>query len=440
MPPQTATIIGLGISGAILALALKKHTSLVPTIYELRSEPTTLGGAILLSPPGQRLLANWNLLELAQAGSIATPVVEMFSLASGKLLGKLPFGDKNTCGVESIRIERSILLDILLRGLADAGIPIIFNKQLVSVTEPDLSSITTVFADGSAVNSTMVFGCDGIHSTVRKTYVDPDRFPTYSGIAGAYGFAPRSAVVSPIHFDGTAVNMSSSGSLITTYCDQTKTKIFVAAVIELPAPSSTNISDQATSLERDGFKARGNMEKEARDEIIERFKAIKHPCIKEMIEGVESWFFFPIYVLPESEKWSRGRAVIIGDAAHAMPPQGQSAALAMEDGVILARYLGSVFPPGVSSEQDSTQEENGPELKEISEVLALYTRFRAPRVHTHHAQATNRFVGPKNHYRWVQMAKEFFLGLVLMWLIPRMKTGFEFDAENVDLGLNKEGE
>jgi 2-polyprenyl-6-methoxyphenol hydroxylase-like FAD-dependent oxidoreductase len=42
-------------------------------------------------------------------------------------------------------------------------------------------------------------------------------------------------------------------------------------------------------------------------------------------------------------RWSDGRLVLIGDAAHAMPPnRGQGAAISMQDGVTLARYIGAL--------------------------------------------------------------------------------------------------
>jgi 2-polyprenyl-6-methoxyphenol hydroxylase-like FAD-dependent oxidoreductase len=41
--------------------------------------------------------------------------------------------------------------------------------------------------------------------------------------------------------------------------------------------------------------------------------------------------------MPELERWSRGRVLLMGDAAHAVAPHsGQGASMAIEDGLVLA--------------------------------------------------------------------------------------------------------
>jgi 2-polyprenyl-6-methoxyphenol hydroxylase-like FAD-dependent oxidoreductase len=48
----------------------------------------------------------------------------------------------------------------------------------------------------------------------------------------------------------------------------------------------------------------------------------------------------PIHTIPHLPAWHSGRMIVIGDAAHApSPTSGQGASLAIEDAVILARYL-----------------------------------------------------------------------------------------------------
>jgi len=51
--------------------------------------------------------------------------------------------------------------------------------------------------------------------------------------------------------------------------------------------------------------------------------------------------FWALVDLPRLSRWSRGRVVLLGDAAHApLPHQGQGAGLAIEDAYALGALLG----------------------------------------------------------------------------------------------------
>ena len=59
-----------------------------------------------------------------------------------------------------------------------------------------------------------------------------------------------------------------------------------------------------------------------------------------MISAVPQSVCWPLYSQPPLRWWSRGRVVLIGDAAHTMlPHHGQGANQAIEDAVVLADCL-----------------------------------------------------------------------------------------------------
>lgn len=307
MPPQRATIIGLGLSGALLALSLHRYTSTIPTIYELRASPSTLGGAINLTPPVSRILASLDLLAAAKEIAFETKEIGIFSLRSGAKLGGLPFIDEET-GHTSLRIERALLLELLIRALEEAGVQVVFGKRVEGVREVDEGRVAAVFADGGEVESELLFGCDGIHSLVRGSYVEPDRKATYSGLSSAYGFsATPEGLAEKEGFEGTAVASGMRGSVIVSYCGPRKEKVFVGAVMEVKAPDA----------DRDGWRGKGAMGTEAKKELVERFGG-GDPVFKAVVEGVEEWSFFPVWVLPNGGTYWRGRTVLVGDAAHAV--------------------------------------------------------------------------------------------------------------------------
>jgi salicylate hydroxylase len=71
-----------------------------------------------------------------------------------------------------------------------------------------------------------------------------------------------------------------------------------------------------------------------------------HPAVTEMVGAVEHKVRWGLFSVPPLQHWSRGRAVLLGDAAHAMlPHHGQGANTTIEDVITLAELLAS-SPPG----------------------------------------------------------------------------------------------
>lgn len=50
---------------------------------------------------------------------------------------------------------------------------------------------------------------------------------------------------------------------------------------------------------------------------------------------------WPHFSIPDIESWHRGRVCVIGDAAHALPPNGEGTVLAFEDAAFMSRLLTS---------------------------------------------------------------------------------------------------
>jgi salicylate hydroxylase len=230
MAIKTASIIGGGVAGPALACALQR-IGIQCTVFELRSGPATIGGAINMSPSACRILDHLGMLDEISKIGYPSSNIEMYSMSTGSNLGLLPFGSIEKYGYESLRIERLKLQQIMLEGAIKAGAKVVYNKKLVALSE-DESSITATFEDGTAATSDILLGCDGIHSAVRTQYIEPERKPTYTGVSTACGYAPVSGVTSPIHFKEMGMNMSAKGSLLTTYSDAEKSTIFLAAVTE----------------------------------------------------------------------------------------------------------------------------------------------------------------------------------------------------------------
>lgn len=294
---KSCLVIGGGIAGITVALSLAK-IGMSCTIYELRPAPATIGGAINLTPNALRLLEYLDV-EVEVYGC-RVDSIEIFSLHTGKRLGEMPFQKFGP----SLRILREELLQALLRAVGKKGISVVYDSKLMSIkNESGDPKVTAVFANGKEVRTDFILGCDGVHSVVRTQYVDPSRLSIYTDVAVAYSIVDGNGI--KVHFQQTSMNSGRFGSLLTSYVDPDRTKIYLGAVMETPEQN-----------DKQGWKVRGSDRQKTLDEIDRRYSDSAIPCINELVKRVDDFIFYPVYNLGPGGNWSRGRVLLLGDAAH----------------------------------------------------------------------------------------------------------------------------
>jgi 2-polyprenyl-6-methoxyphenol hydroxylase-like FAD-dependent oxidoreductase len=295
--PKKCLIIGAGIAGLTAALALSK-TGIECTIHELRPTPSTIGGSINLTPNALRLLEYLDVD--VEVYGCRVDSIEIFSLHTGKALGEMPFSKFGP----ALRILREELLRALLSAVGKMRIEIIYGRKLVGIRdEVDQEKVVGIFEDGEEVNADFVLGCDGIHSAVRTQYVEPSRLPVYTGVAIAYSVIDGKDI--HVHFQQTSVNSGRFGSLLTSYVDPDRRKIYLGAVMETPEEDN-----------KQGWKVRGNDSQRTRNEMDRRYRVSAIPCLDKLVEKADNFVFYPVYNLGPGGIWSRGRVLLLGDAAH----------------------------------------------------------------------------------------------------------------------------
>ncbi|RDW56677.1 FAD protein [Coleophoma cylindrospora] len=333
--------------------------------YELRATPATIGGSINLTPNALRLL---EYLDVEVYGC-RVDSIEIFSLHTGAVLGELPFQKFGP----ALRILREELLQALLRAAEKRGIPVVYNSKLMSIKDDrrDLQ-VTAVFANGKEVQGDFILGCDGVHSAE-------------NGIKA--------------HFRRTSMNSGRFGSLLASYVDSDRTKIYLGAVMETPEQN-----------DKQGWKVRGNDHQRTLDEIERRYNGSGIPCINELVERVDDFVFYPVHNLGPGGDWSRGRVLLLGDTAHGMPPQGESTGLAIEDGVLLARVLSS------SSEMS------------IQQAFQMYEKTRRPRIDTAYKEAVFRWEKVKDRSWLMQNIIEWLTWVFLWYKLNGFETSISYDV------------
>lgn len=354
-------IIGGGPCGLAAAQALKKHHGIDVAVYEIRPEPATAGGAISIPPNGLRLFDRLGLLDrLAARGNGASQMV-LHSLHDEILLEvdrSIPVQQKTGFGF--IRVLRADIMSVLLDAAHEACIPICYGHVLKHVLESD-TGVKVEFSDGTTDTADLLFGCDGIHSAVRKLHVCPETIPEYSGISNIYAvlptaqLPPEASSLAPFH--GT---LTLEGILGVTACTASLDQLYWFYSREVPMPPGENARDGWSVLA--AGEARGFTENILR--VLQDGSGKWIDLLRTIVSTTATIRFYPIYKMATTDTWSTARCYLLGDAAHAMPPHiGQGVSMALEDIFCLS---------GLLQGQCST----------MGELHQQYEAIRRPRVET----------------------------------------------------------
>lgn len=424
--PLTILILGGGIAGLTTALSLTKFApaDCIPaiTIYEIRPEPATIGGAVNLTPNALRLLSHLGALdEITKRGYGADcGAVEVFDLCSNRKIAESSFRGENGEGLGSppfraLRITRGEALKGVLAAIErHSNIEIVCGKKTVAISET-AENVTLEFEDGQTVEGDVLIGCDGIHSSVRLMHVEPERKSVYSGICNAFGFAPRrrdgDGEFEATHFETSAMNMGRRGMLLTSFHDRKKESVYVGALMQVPEIAS-----------RDGWKAAGKDAEGVRKEMLERYSGAANPLVEHVIQDAEDLYLWPVFTLSKSGKWATERTMLIGDSAHAMPPQGESTGIVFEDGVLFARCLAKWM--------ESRRREGVP----VKEAFVAYEKLRRGRIEVAWDESQSVVKTVQNTSEWGHWIKMGIVPWYLWWTGAKRERHFVEDVTMCELG------
>ncbi|KAJ5377660.1 uncharacterized protein N7496_005069 [Penicillium cataractarum] len=327
MASNNVAIIGAGLSGLALALALHKQ-SIPCTIYEARSASLDIGGAIMLSPNALRILDALDVYEKIKPRGFEFTNLYFYT---DKPLDSYEFGDREKYQYDALRIYRYELIDVLLTAIKEKGIPIEYGKKFTRVLTESETEVTWEFEDGQIGRATCLVGADGIHSRVRK-YLYPDLEPQFTNAVGVTAAVPTSQLTGTDTYEMPVTIM------------HPKHGAFVIAK-QLPDGSEVLIGKQkrAAQLDREGWNKLLNDKQWCVDflrEGAESFPEIVQSSVSNIpLNKINLW---PFYVVPKLDTWAskHSRVVILGDAAHAIPPTaGQGINQAFEDVYIYSLIL-----------------------------------------------------------------------------------------------------
>jgi 2-polyprenyl-6-methoxyphenol hydroxylase-like FAD-dependent oxidoreductase len=328
-----ALIIGGGIAGPITAILLKK-AGIDATVFEAWPRPTGIGGGLQIAPNGMHVLAEAGLAEeMIDRGSIAESI-EFFS-QSGVWLASINHEMARRFGQPAVNMRRSTLNEAMLAKAEREGIEVAFDKRLVRIEDRADRPIAVHFEDGSSAEGDFVIGADGVHSATRSHVIPDGPVPFDTGLIGFGGFVPRSLLEAVGAKPSLFMTFGQSGFFGYGYSGNESNGAMCWSTQPIHG------IDAAT------FRA---MDQVALRRHVHHFHAGWHGPIPQLVEALTEIVVTSTLDIATLPTWSRGRTLLIGDAAHATSPHaGQGASIALEDALRLAirlrqeTDLGAVF-------------------------------------------------------------------------------------------------
>jgi 2-polyprenyl-6-methoxyphenol hydroxylase-like FAD-dependent oxidoreductase len=325
------TIIGAGLAGLTLARVLHVH-GIASTIYEAELSPTgrSQGGQLDIHDfNGQIALRECRLLD--EFRSIVNMGAEAmrFLGPDGELVGEIP-DDGQLSNPEVLRGDlRRILIESLPPGT------IKWNHKTVSITSgtgAGHARHTVTFADGSSTDTDVLIGADGAWSRVRAHL--NGAAPEYLGTVWVETFLhdveERHQRSAALVGSGAMLAMEPGRGIFGHREANDVIHTYVVLKKPLEWMRSADFSDRERALAH----------------VAQQLGPGWAPELLELVtRGETTPIARPIWGLPLGHTWDRVPGVmLIGDAAHLTPPDGDGANWALYDGAQLAQAI--IAAPG----------------------------------------------------------------------------------------------
>lgn len=304
-----ALVIGGGIGGLATALSLRQVGYEVE-VFERAPELTEVGAGIALWANGLRALDRLGVGDAVRGAGLLHDGGAIRNAAGEILMGLTPSPEVAPDGWLGCMIHRADLLAVLAAAVGPGAVRT--GRVFRGYAERD-GRVAAFFEDGTEAQGDLLVGADGIHSRVRAALGHPVA-PRYAGYT-----IWRWVTDFPVHRTLPGETWGSGARF--GHAALPHGRVYVFATADAPAG---------------GRGGSGEV-----PELMRTFGAW-HAPIPELIGAAEEVAILrhDCYDIRPLRSWGRGRCTLLGDAAHAMTPNlGQGACQALEDAVILGRWL-----------------------------------------------------------------------------------------------------
>ncbi|KFH44095.1 6-hydroxynicotinate 3-monooxygenase-like protein [Hapsidospora chrysogenum ATCC 11550] len=380
------------------------------------SSTLLVGGGLAVGPNGLGVLQRLDeslLRDVALHGYVTSH--SNFKDKNGNLLMRIEASGTGISATDSytashnikncVACSRHLLWRCLRSRIPDEHI--VHKRVLEVIAEPQGRRNVVRFADGSdSIDADLVIGADGVRSTVKMALFpehDEDPYPpqyeyvehrilskrtpistamslfnaVFRGLVGIGGFVPAADLKD--YVEKGSMNFIFGGNGFFGY-------FFSSSSISSPHRDSLlHVSEPGESLAWwSTYQIKHCPDRSALDlgdvvrQLRERHSHWKDPVVQRILGAARVQNMYPTWTLPPLPTWERDGVVLLGDAAHALPPtSGQGASQALEDSEAFALLLAHHL---AATEGKDSGERQATLNRAINTAARQYSTLRRPRV------------------------------------------------------------
>ncbi len=314
-------IAGAGIGGLTAALGLRRRGFSV-SIFEQADELKEIGAGVTISPNASRIFEELGLLDTLLKSAVRPVRHVNRNYATGEIIDQMPAREtiRAKFGGEYFQIHRADLHTALAEAVqALDGEPIHLGCRFTELEETP-SGIIARFANGREARGDVLIGCDGVKSIVRKQlFKTPD--PRFLGYVAWRGTVDTKTLPPNLLAPESTGYLGPDGHVLSYLVRRGELLNYVVFA------KRDAWTDEGWSVPAD-------------IEDLKREFTGWHPNVLSLFAHTppDECFKWGLFGRAPLETWVKGRAALLGDAAHPILPfLGQGAGMAIEDGMILAR-------------------------------------------------------------------------------------------------------
>jgi salicylate hydroxylase len=383
-PTRNVIVVGGGIGGLAAALALARQGIRVQ-LLEQAAEIGEIGAGIQLGANAFNALDALGVGEAARSRAVFTDHMLMKDALDATEVARIDVGEpyRQRFGNPYAVIHRAdIHLSIFEAVQVNPLIQFRTNTQVRSLAQ-DETGVTVTDQHGEKYRADAVIGCDGVKSAIRQALIGDEHHVTghvvYRAVVDVQNMPKDLQINAPVVWAGPHCHL---------------------VHYPLRGGQQYNLVVTFHSREQEQWGVREG----SKEEVLSYFEGI-HPLPHQMLDRPTSWKRWATADRYPVERWSFGRATVLGDAAHPMTQYlAQGACQALEDAVTLGAAVAAT-------------------KGDFEAAFALYDKARIPRTarvlysaremgRLYHAQGVERLV---RNSLWVGRTQQQFYD-ALQWL------------------------